>query len=181
MTREDIQLRLSRQKAHNGELKSSINNYKQDINSKQEKIQHLESELNLSNRRLADLEKQLVELEVEVYEPIYLSNVGKCVYATEHEKYIDNKYIERHNAGEELKKLISEENAKQGWKVDWELDQQKKYFIIGYDYVERDIEVRWDDTFQAQENELYFSKQSLENQEFLDKIKPLWLKWKGIE
>lgn len=170
MTREDINLRLNRQKIHNGELKSSINNYKQDINSKQGKIQHLESELHLSQNRIADLEKQLAEIEIEVYEPIYIDN------SFNPERQIK---IDRHNAGEELKKLISEENAKQGWKVDWEDEIQKKWFIY-YDNVLKKVSLDFHNTDQYYENGMYFSYQSSKDQEFLGKTKPLWLKWKGI-
>lgn len=133
------------------------------------------------NMRLTRLQKQLAELEVEVYEPIYLSQSGHNYAITENGKSGSalEKYLDRHNAGEELKKLISEENQKQGWKVDWETTQDKYY--LRYYHDEPRLLVDGTIYLQSCENELYFSEQSSQDQDFLDKIKPLWLKSKGVE
>lgn len=133
--------------------------------------------------QIAYLEKQLQQLNVKVYEPMYLKKGtiidNKASYYTDYG--ITTDMVERHNAGEELKKLISEENQKQGWKVDWEDITQIKVCIKCYNHRSKEIDLDWYGVSQTSENELYFSDKSAGNKDFLAKIKPLWKRGKGIE
>lgn len=158
------------------ELKFEIEFYKSAIKAHSRHSEFLKE-------KLQDFEKQVAELDIEVYVPIYLSQSGHNYAITKNGKSGSafEKYLERHNAGEELKKIISEENAKQGWKIDWKDERQDKYNIMFYNHAYNDIHIASEDLAQAYENELYFSEQSSQDQNFIDKIKPLWLIWKGIE
>jgi hypothetical protein len=155
------------------EIEKKITNKKLQIRDIREDIMTNGCVLEQEERNLADLEKQLAELEVEVYEPMLLTVDRYDELYTER--------IKRHNAGEELKKLISEENAKQGWKVDWNDDTQSKFYLNGYFHKDKEVGISYCCYQQLFENELYFSEQSSQNQDFLEKIKPLWLRWKGIK
>jgi len=86
---------------------------------------------------------------------------------------------EKHMAGEELKRLISIENAKQGWQVDWS-GRQYNYYIESYDFDTEEISVDLVRFNKNLEDEFYFSEQSSNDEKFISKITYYWKELNGI-
>jgi len=86
---------------------------------------------------------------------------------------------EKHMAGEQLKRLISIENAEQGWQVSWS-GGQNNYYLDAYDLDTKEVFLESARYEKSLEDELYFSRQSSEDEDFLNKIKSYWLMSIGI-
>lgn len=133
-----------------------------------------------AEKELTYLEKQLAELEVEVYMPIYLSQSGHNYAITKNGKSGSafEKYLERHNAGEEFKQRLSKLNN--GWFPDWNDKNQVKCFLK-YNVSTRTINAESKAVWRFVNDHECFNpkliKVILKDEEMLI----LWKIWKGIK
>lgn len=159
---------------------------KQKISKKKDEIKNWKASMSIASDSIKELVEDIYVLEnelkildnIKIYEPILMEKISSKEILTE--DHIDyNLRVDRYNASEELKRLISIENAERRWKVDWSA-KQDNYYIEAYEVGSEKVFVDSRRYERSQEDEFYFSLVSAEDKDFIDKITPFWLKAKGI-
>ncbi len=141
-------------------------------------IKGLKDGLEIWEPKLADLEKQLAELEVKVYEivPSFRANLWSSMTVERKQEITEmNEKLECFDAMEEYKHKLSILNN--GWFPDWKDYNQEKYFLI-YLHDEKKIDFNFWEVFQEHEDYEYFNP-DLSNQ-VIEELGELWKKGKGI-
>jgi hypothetical protein len=161
------------------EIEQKMAKNRGDIRSWTETKDRATEAISQLEKDMAWLKSELKELNrFKIYEPILIQKIPlQKVFEEEHLDY--NLRVDRYNANEELKRLISIENADRRWKVDWS-EKQDNYYIEAYEVGSEKVFVDSRRYERSQEDELYFSLVSAEDKNFIDKITPFWLKAKGI-
>lgn len=161
------------------EIEQKIVKNRGDIRNWTETKDRATEEISRLTKEISELKNELKELnKFKIYEPMIVQKIPlQKVFTEEHLDY--NLRVDRYNANEELKRLISIENAKRRWKVDWS-EKQDNYYIEAYEVGSEKVFVDSRRYERSQEDELYFSLVSAEDKDFIDKITPYWLKSKGI-
>lgn len=155
------------------------NNLEREIIKNQTEIENLRASIVVSVQATKELENKnkylkeqldTIKKEIKEYSPIFFTHSSMPG---------EQKQINRYNGLEQLKHLISLENIKQGFMVDWS-GKQENCYIDAYEFETKRIFCDSRRYEQSQENELYFSEESAKDNDFINTITPFWLQSKGI-